>query len=533
MRETRSMKRNAAIQQNVANTMTTMRNSITINSKKRKSFNTRNNDIMNRQRMKALTQAGLAHTYGSKTDINDVENLYKYIGNLEKLNGQIKLKSDDYLKLWYALDTYHDIIEGERAPNFKKMLFSNKGENITKLSKFLFGDNTTILKLITILKPNEIALQNQNRPLNVKSAIKIHTSKSTLPIYKYTTNIDMLKKTFISNLISFYRQSPNNRGNRYLLREMICDRSILNEILKLNNIILLEDSTRYSPLTCNLVKKECVNADRFVISPAQLSNSAITSTQQYRKHIFINKKSLNLNSTNMKIHLKIYLMSNMKNRSLTWYEQCVDKQLHHKFHNYCGVNKDNKIEVILVKIKANTNNQNILIKNMIIYVNKKKPSNINDRYIYEGDTMHIFEAHGLSVKELDTFYSKITKQIKNEDELKRIGWLITDIKRSHDSTQVSFIKEYEKSNTNSKKLYLLTQDILCACKCLIEKVGCVLESKGRYFIFGQDILINEKFNNNNSQYSNGNMSRISYYSTNKVDEKLYSADTMASYLNFL
>jgi hypothetical protein len=35
---------------------------------------------------------------------------------------------------------------------------------------------------------------------------------------------------------------------------------------------------------------------------------------------------------------------------------------------------------------------------------------------------------------------------------------------------------------------LITQDILCACRCFFSQVGCVLENKGRYFIFGNDVL---------------------------------------------
>lgn len=485
-------------------------------SKKPKTNNTPNSNRFN-----ALVKVAWIQSYNPEKNIHG-----GYFENLPNMkifeNKTVPERMENLLKIWFALDTMHDLVDGNRSVYLKDLILPNEKNNINDIDKFLFNENRNHLQTLIIenLKGNEEALKNANRNFTFTNAQKSVKVTKAQAIKQF--NVEILKKTMLSNLLSQVRQIPSER---YMKRALICSRNDLSAIFELNNITILEDATK-QPFKTNMVQNESIGSKYLAISPSQLSNSATTTEKNistnnkiYRKHIYMNTE---LTDTEIETIRGLGLF-NINNR-MKWFKQCTDEQLHHTFKNYCGVIED-KINTIVIEIMPKKY-QNPLIKYMIIHVNKRTLYENNKRYKYNPikRILNVNGSRGVSVNELGKILREILvvkfKINKNDVfieynqpnygagkrvgmyniwthiDIRRLGWLITDIKRSQDSTQVSFIREYNKNKNknnmvnsgNRKKLYLITQDILCACRCVLSKVGCIFETKGRYFIFGSDDL---------------------------------------------
>lgn len=485
-------------------------------SKKPKTNNTPNSNRFN-----ALVKVAWIQSYNPEKNIHG-----GYFENLPNMkifeNKTVPERMENLLKIWFALDTMHDLVDGNRSVYLKDLILPNEKNNINDIDKFLFNENRNHLQTLIIenLKGNEEALKNANRNFTFTNAQKSVKVTKAQAIKQF--NVEILKKTMLSNLLSQVRQIPSER---YMKRALICSRNDLSAIFELNNITILEDATK-QPFKINMVQNESIGSKYLAISPSQLSNSATTTEKNistnnkiYRKHIYMNTE---LTDTEIETIRGLGLF-NINNR-MKWFKQCTDEQLHHTFKNYCGVIED-KINTIVIEIMPKKY-QNPLIKYMIIHVNKRTLYENNKRYKYNPikRILNVNGSRGVSVNELGKILREILvvkfKINKNDVfieynqpnygagkrvgmyniwthiDIRRLGWLITDIKRSQDSTQVSFIREYNKNKNknnmvnsgNRKKLYLITQDILCACRCVLSKVGCIFETKGRYFIFGSDDL---------------------------------------------
>ena len=429
-------------------------------------------NTQNQEKMFALSRAGLFAKYTNKhLNVNNIplflnNALIKELNTLE--NSGMKKRVEALHQLWFGLDTYHDLVDGNRAPNLKQFV-SNSNFNMDDLSMFLFNDKFKLRKLINEnLKPNENALKNQKRNHTARGfveTLKVGPSPSFL-----NPTIGYLKKQLLANLISQMKQISRTQSTPYVLRNIICDRNMLDALLNHNNITLLVDALKYG-LQQNTAILEEVSPNRIATSPAQFSNSAITS--DIYRHIFF------MNDQNIPEKIKKI------NNSVTWYRQCVDIQLHHEFTNFCGV-KNGKIHYIYIQVKQ-LKYAPTFISTIIIDIKSKQTQQY--RYVQHTKTMYVYGSRGISLNGIDTFFNEQISQIDKKNKQK-IAWLATDIKRSQDSTQVSYIQEYNKRNENKRteKIYLITQDILCACRCFFSQVGCVLENKGRYFIFGNDVL---------------------------------------------
>lgn len=479
----------------------------------------KSNSTQNTSRFNALATASWIQSYNPEKEIHG-----GYLQNLPNMKTFEKKivpeRMENLLKIWFALDTMHDLVDGNRSAYLKDLILPNEKNNIDDIDKFLFNENRNHLQTLILnnLKGNEEALKNVNRNFTFTNAQKSLKVTKTQAVKQF--NVEMLKKTMLSNLLSQVRQIPSER---YMKRALICSRNDLSAIFELNNITILEDATK-QPFKTNTVQNEAIGSKYLAISPSQLSNSATTTEKNnstnnriYRKHIYMDT---NLTNTEIETIRGVGLFNN-SNR-MKWFKQCTDEQLYHTFKNYCGV-IDDKINTIVIEIVPKKY-QSPLIKYMIIHVNKRTLYKNGKRYEYNHKKriLNVNGRRGVSVNELGKILQKILVvkfNIKDSDlkieynqpnygggkrigmyniwthiDIRRLGWLITDIKRSQDSTQVSFIREYNKNknrmvNSNDrKKLYLITQDLLCACRCVLSKVGCIFESKGRYFIFGSDDL---------------------------------------------
>lgn len=461
------------------------------------------NSDRNEKKMKTLANIGLLSTYIQNRDVHGGD-WARDLKSLKMMNSEIPERMEDFMKIWYAIDTYHDLMDGTRAPLLRTLIFTGASNQIQCIDNFLYGKTSNLEKLIdNTLKVNEVALQNAKAKLSARNALK--TFAITGQITRKSLPLDTLKKTILSNLLSQVRQMPSNNGSSYMNRALVCERNMLSDIFDLNNIQLLQDAIKQGTQV-NIVRKDVLRQELILTSSTQLSNSAVTETgankQFSRQHIFIKNSRLNINGNIAKV-------SKVNNRGIQWFRQCVDEQLHHTFRNYCGV-VGNRIKTVVIQIIPKKY-KTPLVKYMVIHVDE--PPRV-PRYVPKSNgVVHIYGSRGLSVSELDELFSDQLKYkfgIRNpgltgttfdkskrintydlwkDTNIRRFGWLITDIKRSQDSTQVSFIKELnkvEKKKNTGKKTYLLTQDILCACRCIIAKVGCVFESKGRYFIFSED-----------------------------------------------
>jgi diacylglycerol kinase family enzyme len=129
---------------------------------------------------------------------------------------------------------------------------------------------------------------------------------------------------------------------------------------------------------------------------------------------------------------------------VTWYRQCVDIQLHHEFTNFCGV-KDGKIHYIYIQVKQ-LKYDPAFISTIIIDI--KSTQTQQYRYDQSTKTMYVYGSRGISLNEIDTFFKQISQKDKKNNQ--KIAWLATDIKRSQDSTQVSYIQEYNEYNKRNK-----------------------------------------------------------------------------------
>ena len=433
------------------------------------------NTGLNGGRMNILGDAVLLASYTK--NFAQISNK-RFLRQLKNVNDQISERMKRFLDLWYGFDTFHDLVDGDRAEFLKKLVIKSNPalSDIDNLSKFMFNDTYKLRYMINEhLKDHEKALRNQKTNITPSGAIESLTIKSTKVLKN--PSIGYLKKTLLSNLVSQMRHITTNT---YELKSVVCDRNTLNEILKKHNITLLIDAVK-NKFVYNTVINEKVNSNFIASSPAQLSNSATTNTN-YR-HIFMN--NVPTNNTNSFTLAKKYDITKSFNK-VKWYKQCVDVQLHHEFINYCGV-IDSKIKYIFIQINPLKYDKRFLkIKNMIIYPDS---GSNNPDYDRNTKTLHIFGSQGISLSSVNNL---LKDELKNQNILsnksKIFGWLVTDIKRSQDSTQVSYINEYNQKKLNEqKKLYLITQDILCACRCILSQVGCILENKGRYFIFSNDI----------------------------------------------
>ena len=432
------------------------------------------NTGLNDGKMSFLEDAALLASY--TRNFAQISNK-RFLRQLKNVNDQISERMKRFLDLWYGFDTFHDLVDGDRAEFLKKLVIKSNPalSDIDNLSKFMFNDTYKLRYMINEhLKDHEKALRNQKTNITPSGAIESLTIKSTKVLKN--PSIGYLKKTLLSNLVSQMRHITTNT---YELKSVVCDRNTLNEILKKHNITLLIDAVK-NKFVYNTVINEKVNSNFIASSPAQLSNSATTNTN-YR-HIFMN--NVPTNNTNSFTLAKKYGKTNFN--KVKWYKQCVDVQLHHEFINYCGV-IDSKIKYIFIQINPLKYDKRFLkIKNMIIYPDSgsKYPD-----YDKNTKTLHIFGSQGISLSSVNNLLKdELEGQNLSSNKSKIFGWLVTDIKRSQDSTQVSYINEYNQKKLNEKKkLYLITQDILCACRCILSQVGCILENKGRYFIFSNDI----------------------------------------------
>lgn len=460
------------------------------------------NDRRDEKKMRTLADIAFLSTHIQNRNVHGGD-WARDLKSLKIMNSEIPERMEDFMKIWYAVDTYHDLMDGTRAPLLRTLIFTGISNHIQCIDNFLYGRTLNLEKLIdNTLKLNEVALQNAKTKLSARNALK--TFAISGQVTRKSLPLETLKKTMLSNLLSQVRQMPGNNGSRYKNRALVCERNMLSDIFDINNIQLLQDAIKQGTQV-NIVRKDVLRQELILTSSTQLSNSAVTETgankQFSRQHIFIKNSSLNINGNIAKV-------SKVNNRGIQWFRQCVDEQLHHTFKNYCGV-VGNRIKTVVIQIVPKKY-QTPLVKYMVIHVDKPK----RDRYqLRSNGVLHIYGSRGLSVSELDEFFREqlkdkfdirtssltattfdkskgiITYDIWNNTNIRRFGWLVTDIKRSQDSTQVSFIKQLntiEKKKNTGKKTYLLTQDILCACRCIIAKVGCVFESKGRYFIFSED-----------------------------------------------
>lgn len=461
------------------------------------------NSGRNEKLMKILSHSAFLATHIQNRNVHGGD-WARDLKDLKIMNSEIPERMEDFMKIWYAVDTYHDLMDGTRAPLLRTLIFTGISNQIQCIDNFLYGRTTNLTRIIdNTLKVNEVALQNAKTKLSARNALKTFTI--TGKVTRKSLPLETLKKTMLSNLLSQVRQMPGNNGSRYKNRALVCERNMLSDIFELNNIQLLQDAIKQGTQV-NIVRKDVLRQELILTSSTQLSNSAVTETgankQFSRQHIFIKNSRLNINGNIAKV-------SKVNNRGIQWFRQCVDEQLHHTFKNYCGV-VNGKIKTVLIQIVPKKY-KTPLVKYMVIHVDE--PPRV-PRYVPKSNgVLHIYGSRGLSVSELDEFFRKqldekfdirnpgltgttfdktkgiYTYDLWNDTNIRRFGWLVTDIKRSQDSTQVSFIKELnaiEKKKNTGKKTYLLTQDILCACRCIIAKVGCVFESKGRYFIFSED-----------------------------------------------
>ena len=136
----------------------------TLLSLQRPSFKTKSNHKKNQ--MNALYRAATVGAHTSRPLNNTDIPLFlnnKLINKLNKLSNMgMKRRVEALHQLWFGLDTYHDLVDGDRARNLVQFVSktTNSKFNIDDLSTFLLNDKLKLRKLIEEnLKSNENALK--------------------------------------------------------------------------------------------------------------------------------------------------------------------------------------------------------------------------------------------------------------------------------------------------------------------------------------------------------------------------------------
>ena len=114
--------------------------------------------------------------------------------------------------------------------------------------------------------------------------------------------------------------------------------------------------------------------------------------------------------------------------------------------------------------------------------------------IVKSDTVVLSGLQGLSVSTLSKKFVQLSGEMSDDEKKKKLIRQIFDFKRSGDNYQMTFSSEFNKK-TKSKKMYIITIDLLLCCFCILNNVPVVLYNSHVYYIFDNiDVDKNSKKN---------------------------------------
>jgi hypothetical protein len=380
----------------------------------------------------------------------------------------------------------------------------------------VFRNSPTTLQLNKIT--SEISTRDKTQLINgvvnlAISLIRIDSTKPKIP------SIHNYKYDYLKNLSIFQQLS----GNVHLVGQQFCgDTDCQFSLLRLSHFIkkiklkICIDAVKYGKT--NYVNLSGFNSSipskYIVTNPAQIADSA--NTQTFSNITYVINMPINSNSVN-----------NMKKRfpyidsSYQIYKQCVSIQKEHIFTYYfvtLGTNRvttqngnirvkcfNRRSDMIIIEVKPIIRSGLVFNVEYIVIsegisnnyetigdyhpLNDSKTENV--LYSYSKKSIFCNILRGPSIMELGHLcflfqHTNInsnskTKVINNSNQLYALN-LFCDIKRSQDSAQIEMVKNLNINHVD-KPFFIMTQDILCATKALIENVNVIIENKGIHYVF--------------------------------------------------
>lgn len=488
--------------------------------------------VKNRSRKLALNESKKMYLINLISRVNRSPDKYALKSLLQN---KIEREKQNYLSIFNAVDTYHDINED-----------SSRDENLKKFAKAIFGISQFTLdnfvnsflgkswkNVLGIARNSPSATQInsilsvvQKSPSNSISGIveilaqivRTNTAKPTMP------SIQIYKYEFLKNLLLFQQLS----GNIYIVGQKFCSQTdcqitlvrLANIIRKLNLKICI-DAVKYSKSGyINLSGVNGISSRYLITNPVQIADSA--NTQSFSTLIYINSV---YNDQSIKDVANYLMTLKWLNFSSTYqiHKQCESIQKYHKFTyffvtrtplsefyskpSYISKKRYNpNIDMFVVKIdplpfaseaakKMSFNVKYIIISQKDLdftgeYVPLNNDQNENVIYSYTDQCILSRILRGPSVSEIGDLCDSLQtatisntssiKIINNENKLYALN-LFCDIKRSQDSAQIEMVKNLNSLDPQ-KSYFFMTQDLLCASKALIENVNLIIENKGTHFM---------------------------------------------------
>jgi hypothetical protein len=476
-----------------------------------------------------------------KSDIIDViEMIAKNPGSFASFFKSITPEVKERLiMIFNFVDTYHDVFEGARGDDLKRGFKSEyKFKGKVKLQTFLTrsmqeagegGEINTV--------PSRSMMENTFRKLgfvdrDIETKKFVQTMTNILnPMGDITDDISDFKHAFVQYIMLMKHTSgdllvigdpfkPGSTGSSSMTRDTI------KYIVKNEKLLIAIDSVAYSKHKMNMVGSYGLSSRHLINTPAQLADSANLAVQSDVTYI-VNAMKTGFTYINDLFKIKY-----------VYHFQCKNEQVYQTFEYYYAVpyvsrntaNGELKTHVVdgsfvVVKIRPKKST-NSFVKTMIIGDLKRIPpsfTRVVRNIYYDKKTQIIYckRYTGLSVNELAYIYcihtrsrcvkpmlrflQKYSQKNKINDAIKMYKPLVfktsslrksflhimTDIKRSQDTTQIDMINAINTIKTEKNRYFLMTHDILCASKAMLENCNVMIENKGAHYIVTNNKKVQE------------------------------------------
>ena len=118
-------------------------------SKRGRNNNTNSINVNDRYEKKMRTLADIAFlsTHIQNRNVHGGD-WARDLKSLKIMNSEIPERMEDFMKIWYAVDTYHDLMDGTRAPLLRTLIFTGISNHIQCIDNFLYGRTLNLEKLI-------------------------------------------------------------------------------------------------------------------------------------------------------------------------------------------------------------------------------------------------------------------------------------------------------------------------------------------------------------------------------------------------
>lgn len=396
--------------------------------------------------------------------------------------------TSNILYLYFGIDTIHDIAEGDRGGDLKNMYFEIINKTPTKnidvqefLDKFMdlpvkdiknFGRYTDLLMTHKNTKDILDDIRHKRTFKTFQKLVNFNIQGNLNKNTKKGPTMDELKKQMVTHAMIMKGLS----GKMILATERQVTGYELGNILKHLDIKIAVDAKRYSPNTNNILGISKLPQNKFIVTPAQIADSASIYPAHVKQVTYYPNNHIQLNNIQFRFEFMY-----------TWIPVS-----NHQYGGYTHITiKNNNRDIPYIKYIITNAPNNIIKGERIPKTNQIMYFDINTKTLYckkpTGPSVNELGTLGLWLRQLKTIDGKM---YVHKTYYKILLLLLMDIKRSQDSSQIDMIKKLNKNTntnmrppTNPTVHFLLTNDLLCVSKSLIENSNVILESQGNYFVF--------------------------------------------------